>query len=83
MPSLASRYLIAVVVADDHCLVSFHVTASAEVAVRLWEIRVAENYEGIEQQVMTIFQELMAGQKGGAEQREWSSNWISLPVAHA
>jgi hypothetical protein len=83
MPSLASRYLIAAAAVDDHCLVSSHVTASAEVAVRLWEIQVAENYEGIEQRVMTIFQELMGGQKGGAEQREWSSNWISLLVAHA
>lgn len=68
MPPLAAQRRTEAVAVGVHCLVvTLHVTASAEFLVKSMA-RMAESYERVAQRAKMVFQRLVRGQTGGAEQ---------------
>jgi hypothetical protein len=67
-PPLAAQRRTEAVEVDVHCLVvSLHVTASVRFLVKPMA-RMAGSYEKVALRVETVFQELVRGETGGAEQ---------------
>lgn len=67
-PPLAAQRRTEAVAVGVHCLVvSLHATASVGYLMKLMA-RMAESYEKVAQPVETVFQGLVRGETGGAEQ---------------